>query len=150
MTLAHSSQPTSVSHSKSLVLILVVCLVCLGLAIAVGFGVGGQAMAAQAGAGMLAAAVGGLVAWAVVAFLVGPNSAVMAVPMLGLMVRLFVTAAGVGFLVMGFGFEKRPVLFAALFGYLVLMATETILLYRFASSSRPVERPMPAESANQD
>ncbi len=156
MTQTSSPQPVSpavsqaVPHGKSLALIVLVSVVCCVLAFGVGWLQGGQNVAIAALVGMVSAAVGGLVAWAVVALLAGPGSATAAGPMLGLMVRLVVTGAGVGLMVVGFGFEKRPVLLAALFGYLVLMAMETILLYRFASSGRPDSRPMPLESANQD
>jgi len=145
-----SANPTALPHGKLLALIVVICVVCSAAAFGAGWVSGGQLIANAALVGMAAAAAGGLVAWAVVALLSGPGASVMAAPMLGLMVRLVVTGAGVGLAVLGFGFEKRPVLFAALFGYLVLMATETILLYRFASSDRPEARSMPAESANLD
>lgn len=157
MTQTSSPQPetqvqpqAAVSHGKSLALILLISVVCSVLAFGVGWLQGGQLVAMAALVGMLSAATGGLVAWAVVALLAGANSAVMAVPMLGLMVRVVVTGAGVALAVTGFGFEKRPVLFAALFGYLVLMAMETILLYRFASPDRNAARSMPAESVSQD
>lgn len=145
-----SAGPTQVPHGRSLAMILVISVVCSAMAFGVGWAQGGQPVAVEALVGMLAAAAGGLVAWAVVALMSGPNTAVMAGPMLGLMVRLGVTGAGVGLAVVGFGFEKRPVMFAALFGYLVLMALETILLYRFASSGRQERRPTPAESDRQD
>ena len=142
--------PQAVPHGKSLALIVLVSVVCCVLAFGVGWMQGGQFVAVSALVGMVSAAVGGLVAWAIVAMASGPNAAVTAAPMLGLMVRLVVTGACVGLMVVGFGFEKRPVLFAALFGYLVLMAMETILLYRFASSSRADARPTNSESDRQD
>ncbi|MBX2852246.1 MAG: hypothetical protein KTR15_10920 [Phycisphaeraceae bacterium] len=144
------ASPTQVPHGKSLALIIAAGVVCAGLSFGVGWLVGQQPVAIAALVGAVAAAAGGLVAWGVVALMTGPNTAVMAVPMLGLMVRLGVTGAGVGLAVLGLGFEKRPVLFAALFGYVVLMAMETILLYRFASSDRQEARSMPAESDDQD
>ena len=144
-----SAVPSHVPHGKSLALILAASVVCAGLSFGVGWLVGQQAVAVAALMGAVAAAAGGLVAWAVVALMVGPNSAAMAVPMLGLMVRLAVTGAGVGLAVLGLGFERRPVLFAALFGYLVLMAMETILLYRFASSASPSGRPTETKDAEQ-
>lgn len=145
-----SATHAQVPHGKSLALILVVSVACCLLAFGVGWLAGGQMIAMSALVGMTSAAVGGLVAWAVMALMAGPNSAALAGPMLGLMVRLVVTGAGVGFAVMVFGFEKRPVLLAAMFGYLVLMAMETILLYRFASSDRVETRPTYAESDRQD
>jgi hypothetical protein len=145
-----SASQTQAPHGKSLALILAASVVCAGLSFGVGWLVGQQPMAVAALVGAIAAAAGGLVAWAVVALMTGPNTAVMAVPMLGLMVRLGVTGAGVGLAVLGLGFEKRPVLFAALFGYVVLMAMETILLYRFASSDRQEVRSTPAESDSRD
>ncbi|MEO0475373.1 MAG: hypothetical protein AAF085_05270 [Planctomycetota bacterium] len=149
MTASGSPQPATrpaMPHGKSLALIIVASVVCGGLSFGVGWLVGGQQVALAALVGAVAAAVGGLVAWAVLALMTGPNTPVTAVPTLGLMVRLGATGAGVGLAVLGLGFEKRPVLFAALFGYLVLMAVETILLYRFASSDRPETRLAPAES----
>ncbi|MFK7788748.1 MAG: hypothetical protein AB8C95_04535 [Phycisphaeraceae bacterium] len=131
-------------------LIVMVSVVCCVLAFGVGWMQGGQFVAMSALVGMVSAAAGGLAAWAIVAMASGPNVPVTAAPMLGLMVRLVVTGAGVGLMVVVFGFEKRPALFAALFGYLVLMAMETILLYRFASSSRSDARPSTVESDRQD
>ena len=145
-----SVSPRQVPHGKSLALILAASVVCSGLSFGVGWLVGEQSVAVAALVGAVAAAAGGLVAWAVVALMAGPSAAVSAVPMLGLMVRLGVTGAGVGLVVLGLGFEKRPVLFAALFGYIVLMALETILLYRFASCDRSDARSVPAESVSQD
>lgn len=131
-------------------MIVAVSVVCCVLSLGAGWVQGGQFVAVSALLGMVSAAAGGLVAWVIVAMMSGPNAPVTAAPMLGLMVRLVVTGAGVGLLVAVFGFEKRPVLFAALFGYLVLMATETILLYRFASCSRSDARPTTVESDRQD
>ena len=153
MTAASSPQPANASavpHGKSLAVIIAASVVCAGLSLGVGWLVGGQQAALAALVGAAAAGVGGLVAWAVLALMVGPNTPVTAVPTLGLMVRLGATGAGVGLAVLGLGFEKRPVLFAALFGYLVLMATETILLYRFASSDRSEALSKPPESTNPD
>ena len=150
MTQPAPSTTTPVSHGRSLALVVAVCVVGLGLAVAAGWLIGGQELAMAAGAGMLAAAVGGLAAWAVVALTATPNSPVMAAPMLGLMVRLVVTGMGVALFVMGMGLDRRPVLFAALFGYITLMAMETILLYRFASCDRPNARSAPAESVSLD
>ena len=140
-----AAQP-SVPHGKSLALIVAASVACAGLSFGVGHLVDGQQVALAALVGAVAAAAGGLFAWGFIALMVGPATPVTAVPTLGLMIRLVVTGAGVALAVLGLGFEKRPVLFAALFGYLVLMATETILLYRFASSGRPEARSTPAES----
>jgi hypothetical protein len=152
MTATTSPQSVSVatlSHGKSLALISAISLVCGALAFGVGWLQGGQSVAVEALVGMACAAAGAWVAWAIVALTDGPNTAATAAPMLGLMVRVFVTGAAVGFAVVGFGFDKRPVLFAALFGYLVLMATETILLYRFASYAGPSGRPSETTDAEQ-
>lgn len=145
-----SASPTQVPHGKSLALILCASVVCVGLSFGVGWLVGEQAVAVAALVGAVAAAAGGLIAWAVVALMAGPGASVTTVPMLGLIVRLGVTGACVGLAVLGLGFDKQPVLFAALFGYIVLMATETILLYRFASCDRSDARSAPAESVSQD
>ena len=145
-----STNVQPVPHGKALALILAVSTVGVALCGGAGWLAGGQQMALHAGVGMLAAAAGGLFAWAVLGLLSGPGASVMAGPTTGLMVRLVVTGAGVGFAVIGLGFDRRPVLFAALFGYLVLMATETVLLYRFASSARPDVRAEPPEHAKQD
>lgn len=142
--------PAQVPHGKGLAIILAASVLCAALSFGVGWLVGQQAVAVAALVGTMAAAAGGLVAWGFVALMAGPNSAVTVVSMLGLMIRLGATGACVGLAVLGFGFEKRPVLFAALFGYLVLMAMETILLYRFASSGRVDVRPTNAESDRQD
>lgn len=156
MTQTSSPQPASfgtpqpVPHGKSLAMIALVSVVCCAIAFGVGWMQGGRFVAMSALVGMVSAAAGGLVAWAIVAMMAGPNSPVTAAPMLGLMARLVVTGAVVGLVVVEFGFEKRPVLFAALFGYIVLMAMETILLYRFASSSRSDGRPTTVESERQD
>ncbi|MEM6260598.1 MAG: hypothetical protein AAGI37_20295 [Planctomycetota bacterium] len=144
-----SPQPVaaaSASHGKSLAYIVGACVVCIGLSFGVGWLVGGPQVALASLVGAVASSAGGLVAWGLIALIAGPHTAVTAIPTLGLMIRLVVTGAGVGLAVLGLGFEQRPVLFAALFGYLVLMATETILLYRFASSDRPETRSRPAES----
>lgn len=138
--------PKAIPHGKSLALIVAAGVVCAGLSFGVGWVVDGQHMAVAALVGAAAAAAGGLVAWLFLVLMVGPHTPVTAIPTLGLMVRLVVTGACVGLAVLGLGFEKKPVLFAALFGYLVLMATETILLYRFASSGRSETRSTPAES----
>ncbi|MEM9346747.1 MAG: hypothetical protein AAGB26_09045 [Planctomycetota bacterium] len=139
---AHAAAP----RGKSLALVVVASVVCAGLSFGVGWLVGGQQVALASLVGAVAAAAAGLVAWGLIALMVGPHTPVTAISTLGLLIRLVVTGAGVGLAVLGLGFDKKPVLFAALFGYLVLMATETILLYRFASSDRSETRSRPAES----
>ncbi|MEM1356025.1 MAG: hypothetical protein AAGC44_15580 [Planctomycetota bacterium] len=132
----HPDTPQTVRHGKSLALIAVASVICMGLSFGFGLALDGKQAGVEALAGTISAALGGLGAWAMVALASGPGGSVLAAPVVGLMVRLVVTGAGVGLATVGLGFEQRPVLFAALFGYLVLMATETILLYRFASSDR--------------
>lgn len=99
--------------------------------------VAGQAETAIATtAGMFAAIVGGVVGWFAVTLLNRGNAPITAAPMMGMVIRLLVTAAGVGFCVLGAELERKPVIFSALFGYLLMMAAETYLLYRFASRSK--------------
>ena len=112
----------------------------LGLVVCGGAGwiAGGADTAWAAGLGMAVAAVGGGIGWFAVTLLNRGGAPITAAPMLGMAVRLLVTAAGVGFLVLGAEMPRKPVLFAALFGYLLMMAAETVLLYRFASRNPAV------------
>ena len=109
-----------------------------GLAVSVGLGylIQGQATAGAAAAGMGAAIVGGLAAWAVIAFVSRSGELPLAAPTMGMMIRLVVTGGVAALLIVGLGLPRRPVLFAALCGYLVLMAIEAGLLYGFASRPR--------------
>lgn len=143
------ANPTAPDPRKSLLLVLAVGVLCGVLASLAGWFSGGEAVARAAGAGAACAAVGGIVAWAVVALVSGPGASAMTGPMIGLMVRVAVTGVCVGFVVLALGFDRGPVLFAALFGYLMLMATESVLLYRFASSAKPSGRHTPTHDAEQ-
>lgn len=147
-----SPQPaatTGFSQARSLAVVIASGLVCAGISLGIGYAIGGKDVGVAALVGGLSAAAGGVVALVGVALLSGPGSSAMAGPMLGMMVRLGATGACVGLAVIGFGFEQRPVLLAAMFGYLVLMAVETKLLYLYASSHRPGGRPTPQQSADQ-
>ena len=141
---------SAASTSRGVLLLVAVSLAGLAVCVGTGWGVGGQDVALAAGAGMASAAVGGLVAWFVLCAHHATGRSVAMGPTLGLAVRLGVTGAGVGLAILGFGMQRKPVLFAAMFGYLVLMATESILLYRFASSSGRDTRSPLDQSAKQD
>ncbi len=116
----------------------------LGLAVTVplGYLAGGPGAAAHAAVGMAAAILGGVAAALVIALTSRPGRVAVATPTLAMVVRLAVTAAAVGFAVLGLRLPQRPVLFAALFGYLCLMAAEVAMVYRLASAS-----PAPPETA---
>ena len=118
----------------------------LGLAVTVplGYLAGGPATAAHAAVGMGAAILGGVAAALVIALTSRPGHVAAATPTLAMVVRLAVTAAAVGFAIRGLNLPQRPVLFAALFGYLCLMAAEVAMLYRLASC-RPAAAGRPAE-----
>lgn len=109
-----------------------------GLAVAgvAGWLVSGEETAIAGAAGAGAAVVGGFAGWAGVTLLNRGHAQITAAPMLGMLIRLGVTAAVAGFCVLGLELERKPVLFGALFGYLLMMAAETYLLYRFASRQR--------------
>lgn len=139
--LAATSNPnpmTKPAPRRGLPVLLGLGMLGLAVCVAAGWAAGGAGHAVAAGAGMLSATAGAVAAWGLLMlFQRNPNSPVIAAPVVGLVVRLVVTAAGAGFAVLGAGYPLRPVLFAALLGYLILMAAETFLLYGFASPSRP-------------
>jgi len=118
--------------------LLLVGLSAAGLALCAAAGgiAGGLDTALAAAAGMLAAVVGGLAGGLAVTLLNRAQAPVTAAPMLGMAVRMLVTTASVGFAILGVELARKPVLFAALFGYLLMMAAEAFLLYRFASRPR--------------
>ena len=120
----------------------------LGLAVTVplGYLVGGLHTAAHAAVGMAAAILGGVAAALVIALTSRPGHVAAATPTLAMVVRLVVTAAAVAFVIIGLEWPPRPVLFAALFGYLCLMAAEVAMVYRLASSPPGPPEKGPAET----
>lgn len=149
MAAPDSANPPGSDHRTSLLLVLGAGVLCVGVAPLLGWFSGGAGVARAAGAGAASAAVGGLAGWAVVVLASGRGAPVMAGPMLGLLARVVVTGVCVGFAMLGLGLARQPLLLAALFGYLVLMATESVLLYRFASSAGSRDRHT-ATTATQD
>ena len=120
----------------------------LAVCVALGYWSGGAPTAYAAGMGMAAAVVGGVAGMLVITFTGKPGDLPAATPMLAMTVRLFVTAAAVGFAVLGLQLPHRPVLFAALFGYLCLMAVEVAMLYRLASRRPAGPEPDPSPPAS--
>lgn len=113
-------------------------MIALGFAVCVPVGWlrGGAAAALAAAAGMAAAALGGLAGWAVLRFKPpgkpGDSPAAAALPATG--ARLAVTAAAAAMFWAALDLDHRPMVLAALLGYLLLMAAEVALLYGSAST----------------
>ena len=114
----------------------VVSVIGLAVCVALGYWSGGTPTAYAAALGMAAAIVGGVAGMLVISLTGTPGDLPAATPMLAMTVRLLVTAAAVGFVIVGLQLPHRPVLFAALLGYLGLMAIEAAMLYRLASRPR--------------
>lgn len=134
---APSPMPTANASPLGEVLVLTgIGVFGLAVAGAGGWLAQGQGSAVAGAAGAAAAVIGGFAGWAGVTLLNRGQAPITAAPMLGMMIRLVVTAAVAGFCVLGLGLEQKPVLFGALFGYLLMMAAETYLLYRFAFRHR--------------